>query len=266
MCLALPRTGFCNVLHVQNCFACNVHCNACHCCTLGCSNKSKQDDICLQAAGNLQARNCMCIGMAALPMNLLSSWQLCGASALGLLSDDLSRRQCRCHLQRRSPLEGRPISAILQGITMTLLLEAHTAILANSNDVICMPSTCVSCTSCANTAPCRMMLSGRMLNGVLHRTGAFVRELAYLPLAEDIPIAFNSCRKGPRALGWRSDQPAELSWIECQVTASSSPSPFSHPHATLGIPLFLCIRVPSTCIASTLGSVVKLDCTLHSSG
>ncbi|KAK9816189.1 hypothetical protein WJX74_001254 [Apatococcus lobatus] len=48
------------------------------------------------------------------------------------------------------------------------------------------------------------------------RTGAFVREVAYLPLAEDIPIAFNSCRKGPRSLGWRDDRPAELTWIECQ--------------------------------------------------
>ena len=55
------------------------------------------------------------------------------------------------------------------------------------------------------------------LNGLLHRTGAFVQEIAYLPLAEDIPIAFNSCRKGPRSLGWRDDRPAELTWIECQV-------------------------------------------------
>eukprot|EP00884_Botryococcus_braunii_P016558 jgi/Botrbrau1/3586/Bobra.0078s0038.1 len=48
------------------------------------------------------------------------------------------------------------------------------------------------------------------------RDGNFVRELASLPLAEDIPIAFNSCRKGPRAIDWRDDQPAELSWIEAQ--------------------------------------------------
>ena len=44
-----------------------------------------------------------------------------------------------------------------------------------------------------------------------------MREMAYLPLAEDIPVAFNSCRKGPRSLGWRSDQPAELSWAEAQA-------------------------------------------------
>ena len=49
------------------------------------------------------------------------------------------------------------------------------------------------------------------------REGTLVREMAYLPLAEDIPVAFNSCRRGPRALGWRSDQPAELSWAEAQV-------------------------------------------------
>lgn len=48
------------------------------------------------------------------------------------------------------------------------------------------------------------------------RDGSLVSELAALPLAEDIPIAFNSCRKGPRGISWRPDKPAELSWIECQ--------------------------------------------------
>eukprot|EP00955_Chlamydomonas_euryale_P013598 146334-Chlamydomonas_euryale.AAC.5 len=41
--------------------------------------------------------------------------------------------------------------------------------------------------------------------------------MAALPLADDIPIAFNSCRKGPRGVSWRDDKPAELSWIEAQV-------------------------------------------------
>lgn len=49
------------------------------------------------------------------------------------------------------------------------------------------------------------------------RHGNFVREISYLPLALDIPVAFNSCRKGPRSLEWRSDKPAELAWIEAQV-------------------------------------------------
>jgi hypothetical protein len=49
------------------------------------------------------------------------------------------------------------------------------------------------------------------------RDGNFVRELSYLPLALDIPVAFNSCRKGPRGLEWRSDKPAELAWMEAQV-------------------------------------------------
>ena len=47
-----------------------------------------------------------------------------------------------------------------------------------------------------------------------------MRELCYLPLALDIPVAFNSCRRGPRALEWRSDKPAELCWIEAQVRIS----------------------------------------------
>ena len=46
-----------------------------------------------------------------------------------------------------------------------------------------------------------------------------MREIAYLPLAEDIPVAFNSCRKGVRSLSWRDDKPAELSWAEAQVLA-----------------------------------------------
>ena len=37
-----------------------------------------------------------------------------------------------------------------------------------------------------------------------------MREIAYLPLAEDIPVAFDSCRKGPRGIEWRDDKPAEV--------------------------------------------------------
>eukprot|EP00798_Chlamydomonas_sp_ICE-L_P008109 gene8109-1355_t len=46
--------------------------------------------------------------------------------------------------------------------------------------------------------------------------GILVKEMAFLPLAEDIPIAFNSCRKGPRGLTWRDDKPAEMHWMEAQ--------------------------------------------------
>ena len=42
------------------------------------------------------------------------------------------------------------------------------------------------------------------------REGEFVREIASLPLAEDIPVAFDSCRKGPRGIEWRDDKPAEV--------------------------------------------------------
>ena len=45
---------------------------------------------------------------------------------------------------------------------------------------------------------------------------SFVREIAYLPLAEDIPIAFNAVRQGPRSIGWRDDRPCEVAWIECR--------------------------------------------------
>ncbi|KAJ8900422.1 hypothetical protein K2173_025199 [Erythroxylum novogranatense] len=46
--------------------------------------------------------------------------------------------------------------------------------------------------------------------------GQFVRELCDLPLAEDIPIAFNSVRKGMRFINWREDKPSTLYWAETQ--------------------------------------------------
>ncbi|PRQ33268.1 putative transcription factor WD40-like family [Rosa chinensis] len=42
--------------------------------------------------------------------------------------------------------------------------------------------------------------------------GKFVREICDLPLAEDIPIAFNSVRRGMRSLNWRADKPSTLYW------------------------------------------------------
>ncbi|KAJ0052985.1 hypothetical protein Pint_00866 [Pistacia integerrima] len=46
--------------------------------------------------------------------------------------------------------------------------------------------------------------------------GKFVRELCDLPLAEDIPIAFSSVRKGMRSINWRPDKPSTLYWAETQ--------------------------------------------------
>lgn len=44
------------------------------------------------------------------------------------------------------------------------------------------------------------------------RTGEFVREICSLPLAENIPITFNSVRQGRRSINWRADKPACLYW------------------------------------------------------
>uniref|UniRef100_A0A7N0VGV1 Probable glutamyl endopeptidase, chloroplastic n=2 Tax=Kalanchoe fedtschenkoi TaxID=63787 RepID=A0A7N0VGV1_KALFE len=46
--------------------------------------------------------------------------------------------------------------------------------------------------------------------------GRFVRELCDLPLAENIPIAFSSVRKGMRSINWRADKPSMLYWVETQ--------------------------------------------------
>lgn len=59
------------------------------------------------------------------------------------------------------------------------------------------------------------------------RQGNFVREMCSLPLAEDIPITFNSVRQGVRSLEWRDDKPAELCWIETQVQLSTVPLCYS---------------------------------------
>jgi len=44
--------------------------------------------------------------------------------------------------------------------------------------------------------------------------GHAVRTLADLPLQEEIPITFGSVGTGPRGIGWRSDAPATVSWVE----------------------------------------------------
>ncbi|KAL6896654.1 hypothetical protein ACP4OV_007226 [Aristida adscensionis] len=46
--------------------------------------------------------------------------------------------------------------------------------------------------------------------------GRFVREVCDLPLAEGIPIAANSVRKGKRLIRWRPDMPSTLYWVEAQ--------------------------------------------------
>lgn len=42
--------------------------------------------------------------------------------------------------------------------------------------------------------------------------GDIVKEVCDLPVAEDIPISFDSARKGRRSVNWRSDRPASLYW------------------------------------------------------
>lgn len=44
--------------------------------------------------------------------------------------------------------------------------------------------------------------------------GRSVYRVADLPLADDIPLTFNSVRAGRRRVGWRSDRPAALYWFE----------------------------------------------------
>ncbi|NEQ47395.1 MAG: S9 family peptidase [Leptolyngbya sp. SIOISBB] len=49
---------------------------------------------------------------------------------------------------------------------------------------------------------------------VLDHDGQEVYRVADLPLADDIPVTFDSVRTGRRTIGWRSDRPATLYWVE----------------------------------------------------
>jgi dipeptidyl aminopeptidase/acylaminoacyl peptidase len=46
--------------------------------------------------------------------------------------------------------------------------------------------------------------------------GRLVREVARLPAAEEVPIAFDAVAEGPRGAEWREDADAELVWCEAQ--------------------------------------------------
>ena len=46
--------------------------------------------------------------------------------------------------------------------------------------------------------------------------GREVRELADLPLAESVPIAYDAVPEGARSFGWRADAPATATWVIAQ--------------------------------------------------
>jgi len=46
--------------------------------------------------------------------------------------------------------------------------------------------------------------------------GNIVKQIAALPLAEEVPVAFGAVPTGPRSFGWRADMPAMLYWVEAQ--------------------------------------------------
>jgi dipeptidyl aminopeptidase/acylaminoacyl peptidase len=48
------------------------------------------------------------------------------------------------------------------------------------------------------------------------RKGVVLKELADLPLADQVPIAFDAVPEGPRNIGWRADVPHTVYWCEAQ--------------------------------------------------
>ncbi len=53
-----------------------------------------------------------------------------------------------------------------------------------------------------------------IIQEVWDKEGQKIKEIANLPLAEDIPKGFDAVRKGVRNLTWRADKPATLAWVE----------------------------------------------------
>ncbi|WP_210465247.1 prolyl oligopeptidase family serine peptidase [Rufibacter roseolus] len=51
---------------------------------------------------------------------------------------------------------------------------------------------------------------------VWDRQGKVVKQIADIPLGENIPVGFNAVAAGPRNVNWRADQPATLYWVEAQ--------------------------------------------------
>lgn len=49
---------------------------------------------------------------------------------------------------------------------------------------------------------------------VVDLTTGEARQVASLPLAEEVPVVFDAVVPGPRGFQWRSDAPAELIWVE----------------------------------------------------
>jgi dipeptidyl aminopeptidase/acylaminoacyl peptidase len=51
---------------------------------------------------------------------------------------------------------------------------------------------------------------------IIDQSGKKIKTVAELPLAENIPVAFNAVRTGPRGFNWRSDVAATIYWAEAQ--------------------------------------------------
>ncbi|NJN01542.1 MAG: S9 family peptidase [Leptolyngbyaceae cyanobacterium RM1_1_2] len=72
---------------------------------------------------------------------------------------------------------------------------------------------------------------------ILNRSGAEVFTVADLPLADDIPITFNSVRQGRRSIHWRPDRPATLYWVEALDQGDASkPVPWRDAVSQLDAP------------------------------
>ncbi|WP_242028414.1 prolyl oligopeptidase family serine peptidase [Pseudanabaena sp. FACHB-2040] len=79
---------------------------------------------------------------------------------------------------------------------------------------------------------------------VLDLTGRVVFEAANLPLADNVPVNFDSVRTGRRVVWWRADLPATLFWVEAIDGGDArTPAPFRDQVQQLAAPF---TEVPQT--------------------
>lgn len=73
-------------------------------------------------------------------------------------------------------------------------------------------------------------------------SGKVVKEFAKLPLFESIPISYDAVPTGPRNIGWRSDEPSTLYWVEAQdkgdpsIESSTRDIVYTHKYPFKGKP------------------------------
>ncbi len=87
-----------------------------------------------------------------------------------------------------------------------------------------------------------------------------ITKLVESPLAEDIPVAIGSVRKGPRSFGWRPDKPAMIYWVTALDQGDASiDTPYRDQLFFLNAPFKQEETIPSICLELRFGGIDWLN-------